>query len=98
MSGSTLSDCYLPCTLTEARVTRGSVSISFNNILTWVTFWVTEDVQINRVTVDKFNLQEALNFLGSNLGLWPGMGILQLLEEFLSLVVLLKLTEKLQIS
>ena len=40
---------------------------------------------------------EALNFLGSNLGLWPGMGILQLLEDLVGLVVLLKLTEKFQI-
>ena len=63
----------------------------------FVHFYLTEDVHITRITVDKFNINEALNFLGSNLGLWPGMGILQLLEDLVGLVVLLKLTEKFQI-
>ena len=95
-SGSTLSDCAPPCTLTSARVTRGPVT-RLKGEYNFVHFYLTEDVRITRVTVDKFNIQEALNFLGSNLGLWPGMGILQLLEDFMSLVVLLKLTEKFQI-
>ena len=77
-------------------MTRGPVT-SLKGKYNWVHFYLTEVVHITRVTVDKFNLQEALNFLGSNLGLWPGMGILQLLEDFLSLVILLKLTEKMQI-
>ena len=95
-SGSTLSDCAPPCTLTTARMTRGPVT-RLKGKYNFVHFYLTEDVHITRVTVDKFNIQEALNFLGSNLGLWPGMGILQLLEDFMGLVVLLKLTGKFQI-
>ena len=76
--------------MTRGPVTRVKGKSNF------VHFYLTDDVPITRVTVDKFNLQEALNFLWSNLGLWPGMGIL-LLEDFLSLVILLKLTEKMQI-
>ena len=77
-------------------MTRGPVT-RLKGKYNFVHFYLTEDVHITRVTVDKLNIQEALNFLGSNLGLWPGMGILQLLEDFMSLVVLLKLTEKFQI-
>ena len=38
------------------------------------------DIQKTRVTVDKFEFLESLNYLGSNLGLWPGLGLYQLLE------------------
>ena len=38
------------------------------------------DIYTTRVTVDKFNFLESLNYLGSNLGLWPGLGLYQLLE------------------
>ena len=94
-SGSSLSDCAPACTLTSARVTKGPVT-SLDGKYNYIHFYLTEDVHITRITVDKFNLQEAFNFLGSNLGLWPGMGILQLLEDFVSMIVLFKLTKKLQ--
>ena len=32
------------------------------------------------VQVDQFSLMDSLNFLGSNFGLWPGLGICQLVE------------------
>ena len=38
------------------------------------------DIQTTRVTVDKFEFLESLNYLGSNLGLWPGLGLFQLIE------------------
>ena len=38
------------------------------------------DIQKTRVTVDKFEFLESLNYLGSNLGLWPGLGLYQILE------------------
>ena len=38
------------------------------------------DIHVTRVTVDKFEFLESLNYLGSNLGLWPGLGLFQLLE------------------
>ena len=38
------------------------------------------EIHVTRVTVDKFEFVESLNYLGSNLGLWPGLGLFQLLE------------------
>lgn len=32
------------------------------------------------VQVDQFSVMDSLNFLGSNFGLWPGLGICQLVE------------------
>ena len=33
-----------------------------------------EEVRIMRTTIDTFSSIESLNILGSNLGLWPGLG------------------------
>ena len=38
---------------------------------------------------------ESLNFLGSNLGLWPGLGLFQLFEGSIALMLALKLMAKL---
>ena len=35
---------------------------------------------MKKTSVDRFSFMETLNMLGSNLGLWPGLGLLQLLE------------------
>ena len=42
--------------------------------------------EVRKTTVDVFSLQESLNFLGSNLGLWPGMGLYQILELFVGML------------
>ena len=39
-------------------------------------------------TLDTFNLLAALNFLGSILGLWPGLGLFQLLEGAMAMGLL----------
>ena len=39
-----------------------------------------EEVRVKRTSVDKFIFLDSLNYFGSNLGLWPGMGLYQLLE------------------
>ena len=44
------------------------------------------DIQTTRVTVDKFEFLESLNYLGSNLGLWPGLGLFQLLELLIAFI------------
>ena len=36
--------------------------------------------------VDSFSFLESLNMLGSNLGLWPGLGLFQVLELLLGLL------------
>ena len=40
-------------------------------------------VLVTKISLDTMELMESLNFFGSNLGLWPGLGIFQMLEWFL---------------
>ena len=51
------------------------------------------DIQTSRVTVDKFEFLESLNYLGSNLGLWPGLGLFQLIEGTVGFVFSLSLAK-----
>ena len=46
----------------------------------------SQEVGVMIKTVDKFSLMIGLNYLGSNLGLWPGLGICQLIEAALEFV------------
>ena len=45
------------------------------------------EVRIKRTSVDQFNFLDSLNFFGSNLGLWPGLGLYQILESCAALLV-----------
>ena len=42
---------------------------------------------IDKITVDRIQLMESLNFFGSNLGLWPGLGIFQISKWLLENLV-----------
>ena len=39
-----------------------------------------EEVRVKKTSVDMFRFSDSLNFFGSNLGLWPGLGLYQILE------------------
>ena len=39
-----------------------------------------EKVRVKVTSVDQFSFMGALNYFGSNLGLWPGLGLYQMLE------------------
>ena len=77
-SGVTVSDCLLPCVRTVATVEEGTVtkwdgfsmfSLMFNH-----------EVKVKKTSVDMFSFMDSLNFFGSNLGLWPGLGLFQIIE------------------
>ena len=51
-------------------------------------------MEIKEITVDEFSFMTSLNFLGSNLGLLPGMGLFQLLEATLSFLAVYKIGTK----
>ena len=85
----------MPCVTTRTRVTQGPVFRGLNN--TAIRFTFPNQVSIRNVTVDKFDFMDSLNFLGSNLGLWPGMGLFQLLEGAISLFVAYKVLNKINI-
>ena len=46
-----------------------------------------EDVRVKKTSVDKFSFVAALNFFGSNLGLWPGLGLYQILEGIVGIFI-----------
>ena len=37
-------------------------------------------IKVKKTSVDKFSFTDSLNFFGSNLGLWPGLGLYQIIE------------------
>ena len=40
-------------------------------------------VRVKKTSVDRFSFLDSLNYFGSNLGLWPGMGLYQILESMI---------------
>ena len=79
MVGNLVSDCRVPCVETISKVLAGPSSIQDMDYKA-VYFYITSDIDLQEVVVDEFDFMESLNFLGSNLGLWPGMGLFQILE------------------
>ena len=80
MSGATESTCPLPCT----RTTPNTIATNTENDGAEISLQIIFDqsIMITNVTLDKFQPMASLNILGSNLGLWPGLGIFQLFEWF----------------
>ena len=70
INGFLVSDCLLPCLRTEATVKEGTASGGEELPTFYLLF--NPEVRVTFTTVDKFKFLEALNFFGSNLGLWPG--------------------------
>ena len=65
--------------MTSPTLTKRAVSTQSDNTHLLLIAYDGE-FQTTRVTVDKFEFLETLNYLGSNLGLWPGLGLFQLIE------------------
>ena len=80
--GTKVSDCLLPCRRTTLEVTAGPVSRSKGNY-SFLSIGFSHSMEVKTITVDKFSFMFSLNLLGSNLGLWPGLGLYQIFELFL---------------
>ena len=78
-TGIIASDCPLPCTKTTPIVMEGA-RVKMNSSESFFSFAFSDKVEIRKTTLDQFSFSESLNFLGSNLGLWPGLGLFQILE------------------
>ena len=76
-TGSTMSDCLLPCLRTVATVEEGTVT-KWDGLMFSLMF--NDEVKVKKTSVDKFSFMDSLNFFGSNLGLWPGLGLYQIFE------------------
>ena len=53
-----------------------------------------EEVRVKKTSVDKFSFMDSLNFFGSNLGLWPGLGLFQILEWMAGIFLVSKLYKR----
>ena len=60
------------------------------------SFMFNEEVRVKKTSVDKFSFMDSLNFFGSNLGLWPGLGLYQILEWMLGIFLVSKFLEKIR--
>ena len=79
MSGATASTCPTPCTTTT---TNTILTYSVDHYVNRFYLYFDKSIRVTNVTLDKLHPMVSLNFLGSNLGLWPGLGICQLFEWF----------------
>ena len=81
ITGIISSDCKEPCQQTSTEV--GFIAEEQNNYpnsnLIHISF--TNDAKVTEVRLKKFSFMEMLNILGSNLGLYPGMGLHQLIGK-----------------
>ena len=77
-SGVTISDCQLPWLRTVATVKKGTTSKWEGYSAFSLVF--NQEVRVKKTSVDRFSFMDSLNFFGSNLGLWPGLGLFQILE------------------
>ena len=55
-----------------------------------------DKVRVKKTSVDKFSFLDSLNFFGSNLGLWPGLGLYQILEWMVGIFLVSKLLTKIR--
>ena len=84
-SGILPSTCLVPCLRTVATVEEGTIttdkhfkfSLAFSN-----------EVRTKKTSLVRFSFMESLNYLGSNLGLWPGLGLYQILQLIYSQVLI----------
>ena len=83
-SGILPSDCVRPCLQTTATVEEGTVSRDQQSM---ITLAFSDEVAVRKTSVDRFNFMDSLNYFGSNLGLWPGLGLYQVLELLVGLVI-----------
>ena len=66
--------------MTSATLSKLAVSTHNSGDMHQIFIGYSGDIHVTRVTVDKFGFLESINYLGSNLGLWPGLGLFQLIE------------------
>ena len=95
-SGKKVSDCLLPCLRTVASVEEVTTAKYEGSSRFSLIF--NDEVRVKKTSVDKFSFMDSLNFFGSNLGLWPGLGLYQILEWMVGIFLGRKLLEKIRKS
>ena len=89
-----VSDCLLPCVRTVATVVEGTTTKWDGNLVFNLKF--NDEVRVRKTSVDKFSFMDSLNFFGSNLGLWPGLGLYQILEWTVGIFLVSQIVRKIR--
>ena len=79
------SSCRLPCTLTRTVTKLTGTRPSHYNV-TSILMTFTDNMQITKTDFVQFHLSSFLSDTGGSLGLWLGLGVLQLGEILLQWV------------
>ena len=77
-----------------ATVVKGTVTKSFGYSAFSLKF--NDEVKVKKTSVDKFSFMDSLNFFGSNLGLWPGLGLYQILESMVEIFLVSQILKKIR--
>ena len=84
-NGFGVSDCTLPCVVTQASVVKRTTRQVMEGSMIGLMF--NDEVRVKKISVDQFSFMDSLNFFGSNLGLWPGLGLYQVMEAVMEIVL-----------
>ena len=76
-NGRLLSDCLLPCTITKTTTTHHD---DFTSPHQGISLYIKDQMPVTTTTFVSFSLSKFLSDLGGILGLWLGLGVVQLLE------------------
>ena len=60
------------------------------------TLVFNDNVKVMKTSVDKFSFMDSLNFFGSNLGLWPGLGLYQIIEWMVGIFLVSQILKKIR--
>ena len=93
MGGFAETKCKVPCLRTVTTVHTGMVYYLTEDVHT-LYFGIDPKMTREVITLDKFNFMISLNFLGSNLGLWPGLGLYQIVQKAILALVGFKVIKK----
>ena len=55
-----------------------------------------EEVKVKKTSLDNFNFMDSLNFFRSNLGLWPGLGLYQIIEGMVGVFLVSQIFERIR--
>ena len=89
LGGLKVSDCAEPCrkTVSNTKMLMEGPSLIERSDVNSVTIFFGKDVQIKETKLIRYNSLTVLSFLGANMGLWLGMGVLQFSETFMDFFI-----------
>ena len=77
LRGLTVSNCNLPCTITKTYTKKVSEVFNYRKMMT-ISF--TKEMQVTKTSIVPFSIVDFFSGMGGILGLWMGLGALQIIE------------------